>query len=301
MKRSKMKKLFSKSVLALVRLLSRTPFCMLYAFADVASFVLYRIVRYRLKVVRGNLKIMFPHKSDEERKEIEKRFYRHFADYVVETLKGVTIPKPEVMKRFVIRNPELIDEYNKAGRSVFVYSAHQGNWEWFITMPQYFPNSIIQTFYQPQSSKLVDEITLMARTREGIVAVESQKGYRHIVTCQREGKVATTLIIGDQSPHRGAQKHWTNFFGKDTPFLCGPAIIGQKTNQVLVYPSYVGYKRGYYELELRLITDEPKTLSKEAIIDRFAAYLEDDLHRYPELWLLSHRRWKHKHEDFPDE
>lgn len=296
-----MKSLFNKTIIGLIKLLSHIPLCVLYVFADISAFLLYRVVRYRLKVVRGNLEIMFPHKSEKERRAIEKRFYRHFADYVMETLKGVSIPKPEVLKRFVIKNPELIDNYNKMGRSVFIYSAHQGNWEWFITMPQYFPNCVRQTFYQPQSSKLVDDITLLSRTREGIVAVESQKGYRHIVTSQRNGVVATTLIIGDQSPHRGAQKHWTNFFGRDTAFLYGPATIGQKTNQVLVYPSYVGYKRGYYEIELRLITDEPKTLTKEAIIDRFAAYLEDDLNRYPELWLLSHRRWKHKHEDFPNE
>lgn len=296
-----MKEVFNKSVIAFIKLLSRTPLCVLYFFSDVSAFLLYRVARYRLKVVRDNLLIMFPHKTDAERKAIEKRFYKHFADYIAETLKAITIRKDDLLKRFVIKNPELVNDYIKAGRSVFLYSAHQGNWEWFITMPQYFPYGQRQTFYQPQTTQLVNDITLASRTREGIIAVESQKGYRHIVTCQKEGKVASTLIIGDQSPHRGAQKCWTNFFGRETAFLYGPATIGQKTNQVLIYPSYVGYKRGHYEIELRLITDEPKSLSKEEIIGRFAAYLEDDLCRYPELWLLSHRRWKHKREDFPNE
>lgn len=260
----------------------------------------YHIVNYRIKVVRSNLLKAFPEKDDKERKQIEKRFYKHFCDYIFETLKAMSISHEELLKRMKFTNPELVDNYNKQGRSVFAYAAHLGNWEWFMIFPSYFPNAKIQTFYQPQSNKFFNDLTLYSRSRDNIVPVESQRGYRHIVENMRNNEVTTTLIIGDQSPHHGAQKHWTNFFNIDTAFLVGPATIARKTNQVLVYPSYTGYKRGYYTVEWKLISDDPQSVEIGVLIDRFAALLEDDIRRIPELWLWTHRRWKHKHEDFLD-
>jgi len=65
----------------------------LYVFSDVLSFFIYRVVRYRLKVVRRNLRHAFPNKTERERQELERRFYRHFAEYIVETIKLATATK----------------------------------------------------------------------------------------------------------------------------------------------------------------------------------------------------------------
>jgi KDO2-lipid IV(A) lauroyltransferase len=46
--------------------------------------VMYHIGKYRRKVVRGNLLRSFPEKTDAERLQIERKFYRYLSDYMLE-------------------------------------------------------------------------------------------------------------------------------------------------------------------------------------------------------------------------
>ena len=55
-----------------LKLLSRLPFPILYAFSDFLFVVSYYIVGYRIKVVRKNLRNSFPEKSTAELKKIEQ-------------------------------------------------------------------------------------------------------------------------------------------------------------------------------------------------------------------------------------
>jgi len=71
------------------------------------GFVLiYYILRYRRNVVKSNLESSFPEKSKEELKEIERKFYRWFADYFIESVKLLSISKEELSKRLTIHNAE---------------------------------------------------------------------------------------------------------------------------------------------------------------------------------------------------
>ena len=52
--------------LLLVALIGITPFFVLYRLADFVYLVLYKLLGYRKKVVRSNLKRAFPDKTEEE-------------------------------------------------------------------------------------------------------------------------------------------------------------------------------------------------------------------------------------------
>jgi lauroyl/myristoyl acyltransferase len=65
------------------------------------------MVGYRKKVVRTNLQNSFPEYAEEKRLLIERQFYGHFCDLIVESIKAFTISREELEKRFVHRNPEL--------------------------------------------------------------------------------------------------------------------------------------------------------------------------------------------------
>ena len=281
----------------LVMCVSRLPMSVLYVFADLTYFIMYRVIRYRIKVVRSNLRLAFPSRTDSQLHATEKAFYHHLADYFFETIKGLTIGDEELLRRYVIRNPEVLRQLTEQGKNVFLYGAHIGNWEWLTSLPLYYPDIQIQTFYQPQRHAFSNAMTLQQRTRRGIVAVESQKGFRFMYKYVSSGAVSITLILGDQCPHYAAQKYWVDFMGQDTPFLVGPEHIARKLNIALVYPSYVAYSRGHYEVEMRVIEPNPKECPEQECTARFADFLADDLERLPELWLWSHRRWKLKHED----
>ena len=63
---------------SILRLFSRLPLWMLYRISDLLFLLVYFVVRYRRKVVRENLSRSFPDRSKQERRLIERRFYRFF-------------------------------------------------------------------------------------------------------------------------------------------------------------------------------------------------------------------------------
>ncbi|MBQ2322280.1 MAG: lysophospholipid acyltransferase family protein [Bacteroidales bacterium] len=284
----------------IIRGFSHLPMIVLYVFSDFVYFLLYWVVGYRQKVVRKNLITVFPNKTDKERLQIERKFYRHLSDYFFETIKSLTISDEELVKRLKVSNIELINDLLEKGKSVFLYAPHFGNWEWFTVLPLLLPGKEIHCFYQKQGNRFANYLSVESRTRRNIAAAESHHGFRYTYECIRKGIASMTLVIGDQCPHRTAQKIWLPFCGQDTPFLAGPEHIARKLDIALVYPSFVGYKSGYYEVDLHMIAENPRDLPDHECTSRFAALIEDDLRRIPQLWLWSHRRWKLKHEDFPD-
>ena len=78
-----------KTVFALVILLSKLPLKILYIFSDILYFLMYHVIGYRKNVVYENLKNSFPEKNREELKQIERRFYSNFSDYIVENIDRV--------------------------------------------------------------------------------------------------------------------------------------------------------------------------------------------------------------------
>ena len=84
------------------------PMWALYILSDILYVLVYKVVRYRVKVVRQNMKASFPDKSDTELRRLEREFYHHFADYVVETIKLAHISLEELQRRAFLKNPELV-------------------------------------------------------------------------------------------------------------------------------------------------------------------------------------------------
>jgi KDO2-lipid IV(A) lauroyltransferase len=62
----------------------------------------------------------------------------------------------------------------------------------------------------------------------------------------------------------------------------------------VVYCHIVKPRRGYYEIKIDIITMEPQNTPDFYIIEEFNKLLEADIVNQPEIWLWSHRRWKHK-------
>ena len=75
------------------------PMWALYILSDILYILIYKVVRYRVKVVRQNMKASFPDKSETELRQLEREFYHHFADYVVETIKLAHISLEELQRR----------------------------------------------------------------------------------------------------------------------------------------------------------------------------------------------------------
>ncbi|NME69709.1 lysophospholipid acyltransferase family protein [Flammeovirga aprica] len=273
-------------------LLSILPIQLLFILSDITYIVIYKCIKYRKDVVSENLKKAFPEKSKQELLNIEKKFYKHFCDLMFESIKTLTINEKSIQKRFQLQNTELIDDLYAQNKSVLLYAAHLGNWEWQAFFPKYLSGHQVTAFYQPLSNKYFDELMQIIRGRMGVLCIPSQKGYKTMMKMKADKKLTFNLMIGDQCPAWNSAKYWTEFLHQKTAFLLGADAISKKSDCAVVYPKCTKIKRGVYKTEFILLDSSPKNAKTFSIVEKYSKVLEQNIKLQPDLWLWSHKRWK---------
>lgn len=280
-------------LLPFIYLLSILPFNLLYAKSDYLFFWLYHVIGYRKNVVRKNLKKSFPEKSDIELKQIEVKFYHHLCDLILESLKAYTISEKELRKRCTIKNPEIMEKFALNGKSICIAMGHYGNWEWAgqrVSMDTKFKLLVL---YRKIKNQHFDNFMQRLRSRFGAVPVEMRETVKAILNFQKNKIPTATVFIADQSPPPG-NAYWINFLNQKTPVFKGTEKIATKYDMPVLFGHVHKIKRGYYEIELNIICENPALLNEMELTKLHTQMLEKYINQNPEYWLWSHRRWKHK-------
>ncbi len=274
------------------------PMRLLYVLSDIFYLIIYWVIRYRVPVVRKNLKSSFPDKSEEELKQLEKAFYHHFADYIVETLKLAHISLQELQERAYVQNPELIDKLMDNGHPCCLFlMGHYGNWEWYSGSNSRFKDARLYQIYRPLNNKAVDKIFIHLRTKFGSSGIPKNDTGREVVRLVRNKVRSGVVFLADQTPSPSNLHYWTNFLNQDTSVLTGAERLARKLNTPVVFLDVQMVKRGYYTLEIQLIAENPKETPENWITEEYARRLEKSILRKPEGWLWTHKRWKYKRSD----
>lgn len=275
------------------------PLRLLYILSDILYVFAYKIISYRVKVVRTNLKNAFPEKSDAERKKIERDFYHHFCDYFVETIKLLHISDEEIRERMVFKNMELVEELMKDGNSALMYLGHYGNWEWVTSIAlRMEDNTQLGQIYRPLRNKATDDIFLKIRSRFGTVNIPKNNVLRVIARLKQTKKRLLIGFMADQNPGWNNVHYWSKFMNQDSAVFTGVERIAKSTGFAVVYLDVTKTSRGVYEGVCKLISDNPKEEPEFAITERYIRAMEKTILRNPAYWLWTHKRWKYKKEDF---
>lgn len=275
------------------------PLRCLYLLSDILFIVACYAVRYRRTVVLNNLRNAFPEKTDKERKQIARKFYRFFCDLFIETLKVIHVDTKEIHRRIYYSNPDILDELYKQNKQVFFVTGHYGNWEWLATLEPTHPYHLA-TLYQPLQNKFFDRFFYDLRTKYGTDAIPSHASIRAITGYRNENRLTTLCFLSDQSPQKHLINYWTTFLNQDTPVYLGIEKLAKRYNTAVLYYEVRRIKRGYYAVDITQITGNAAETADREITDRHVALLEQTIRRNPQYWLWSHRRWKYKRENVND-
>jgi Kdo2-lipid IVA lauroyltransferase/acyltransferase len=270
--------------------LSILPLRILYVISDGLYIIIYYLVGYRKNVVRQNLANSFPEKSEQERLEIERKFFSYFCDVLVETVKLLTISKEETMKRCFMKDNSVFEQAAAQGKSVVLVLGHYGNWELAalgMSLAWRYPITII---YQELSNPKFEKLIQATRSKFGAILVTKSKVYRQVI--EYKGITAYTFVA-DQTPLPKVA-YWTDFLHQDTPVFQGPEKIARKLKAPVVYAIMKPVRRGYYEMFAELMEAQPEATTEGSITEQFTRRLEADIKERPEFWLWTHRRWKQK-------
>lgn len=278
-------------VYGLLYLISLLPFFILYGIADFFFVIIYFVIGYRKQIVMDNLRNSFPDKTEKELKKIARKFYRNFMDNWIETIKLVSISKKSLNKR-ITGNFEVFQQLHTTGRSVQLNLGHFFNWEIMTLHTGINQPYTFLTVYLPQSSKTMNRLIQKIRSRWGNPQLSTGEMARAIIPWRKKQYL---LALGaDQSPALPETSYWLYFRHRPAAFAKGPEKYARTQNIPVVMMTTTRPKRGHYHFDYFLLADEPKSLPDGELIRRYVKHMEENIQEQPEIYLWSHRRWKHK-------
>ena len=239
----------------------------------------------------ANLNIAFPEKTEKEKKLIAKKFYHNLIDTFIETIKMISASKKFILKRFT-GNWEVINSLKETGRPVQLHLGHNFNWEWGNAAGAMHTQFPFLGVYIPITNRNFERLFLKLRSRYGTIMLRATHMREDFLPYRNTQYLLA--LAADQSPGDPNKGWWFNFFGKPTAFVKGPgknAIIG---DTIIVFCFIHKTRRGRYEAVFSLAETNPKNFTEIELTARFVKYLEEVIRQYPDMWLWSHRRWKHE-------
>lgn len=279
--------------LPFIYLISVLPFPILYLVSDLFYILMYHVIGYRRKVVMQNLRNSFPDKSEMELKKLEKKFYHYLCDLFLETFKTLTI-SPSKMAKHCYPTEKAIGIFKKLAeenRNSVIVMGHYGNWEWGGNAFSFNCKQQLYVIYHPLANKYFNELIIRMRKRFGTDLIKMKETFKDMYS--KKGELNTTAFIADQTPSPD-KAYWTTFLNQDTPVFQGVEKISQKLNYPVVYISIKRLDRGHYLVDAEMLFENPQDTKENEILESFTRRLEADIINQPEIWVWSHKRWKHK-------
>ncbi len=266
-----------------------------YVVSDLIFPLIYYVIRYRRQVVFHNLSNSFPEKSKKEITVIAKKFYRNFLDSFIETLYFDRISEREIKKRLTLLNQDLPEHYLSQNRPVILALGHFNNWEWNCSWPLHskYKGYVI---YKKLTNKSFDLFYYNMRARFGITPLERADTYRQLISDSIANTASASAFLMDQTPRKNEIQYWTTFLNQDTPIVTGTEKVARKLDAAVLFCNLRKIKRGYNRMEFSVIAEHASETVPFEITEKATRRIEEMIIQNPELWLWSHKRWKHKRE-----
>jgi KDO2-lipid IV(A) lauroyltransferase len=225
--------------------ISWLPLGVLYGLSDILFFFLYTLSGYRKKIVMENLRNSFPEKSEQELNRIMKKFFRHFCDVVVESLKTFSISEKNLQKRVKPVNTSLIEHYYQKGKSVILCTGHYANWEWPALAFIRHSNHKALGIYLPLKNKFFDKKLQDTRSKFGLTLMSVKEVSDYFEAHKNDA--CSYGFIFDQSPSNPKKGHWMKFLNQDTSVLTGVERYAVKYDFPVIYEELQSRPRQVYD------------------------------------------------------
>src|SRR5579871_5866137 len=276
-----------------LKILGILPRSLARAFAIAIAQMVY-LLHVRLRQVgMRNLQMVFPEKSEAERKRILRGVFTSLGRELAELCQ---FPRytPENVDEVVVY--EGLENYERAyarGKGVLFLTAHFGAWELsaFAHSLHGHPVNIVM---RPMDNPYLDRLLQQYRTMHGNKVVPKDDFVRGLLAAMKAGETVGILMDTNMTPPQGV---FVDFFGIKACTASGLARIAMRTDAAVV-PGFTIWDEamGKYRLRFDPALDLVRTGDTESDVVAntalFTKAIETHIRRYPEQWLWVHRRWK---------
>jgi KDO2-lipid IV(A) lauroyltransferase len=255
------------------------------------GIVLYIIFPYRKGVARSNLRQAFPDVSPQERRNILRRAYQHFAVMLVDFFRIPLLTESKLASLIDFDETHL-PEAVELQRGALIMSAHVGNWELMIPVLAKSGYPLVP-IVMPQKGPGGTYIKSV-RDSMGCGYISKKSSTRTMLRLLKEGKFLG--LAGDQDSRKSGI--WVTFFNHLSSRPRGGAVFSIQTGAPLLAGWCVLQPDNRYHISFTPITADDLPTDKESAIleltQRYVSAVEEIVRRYPEQYFWFHRMWKTK-------
>lgn len=273
-----------------LRLVGSLPLWLLYAVTASVMFLVFRVTRSRVGVVRGNIEGCFPGLGRGEVDRLVAGHYYQVAQTVAEVFKAAGMSPSQFSARVRLKNLPLAQQALGQGKPVLLVAAHQANWEWVLHALALHLGYPLDVGYKPIKSRWAEAMMFAIRTRFGAHLVPAKDLLGDML--KRRNIVRGIAMLADQEPLSSDHKHWLRFLGRDTAFYMGPEQMAKATRYAALFVALRRLRRGHYEIEFMPLADAGERLEPGEFTTRYARLVEREILAAPRDWTWGHRRWK---------
>ncbi len=278
--------------------ISKLPWSLFYILSSIIYVVVYYFIGYRKKIVTENLVLVFPDKSKKEINKIRKAFYKHMCDMFMEMTKSLSISKEEMIKRFKIIDPDSFRELQSRNKGIIVLMGHYASYEWAIAA-QFIMDFPIVAVYKKIKNKHFDKLVHRIRGRFNTRLIHSHNVIKEVTRDKVHKRLCAYGLLSDQSPRLKNALYWTDFMGIKVPIITGGEVLAKRLDMAVAFLKVEKVKRGYYQAKFVTITEDAKNCENHYITKTYLRMLEEQIRNRPELYLWTHKRWKHRNAKTP--
>lgn len=286
-----------RALIALMWLLHWLPLPILGRLGEGLGSLLYLYMKPRRRITLINLRLCFPEKTEEERRQIAKQHFQAYARSALE--RGVLWWAPESrLKRLIQIEPGVPFDTLNAGPTIllcphFVCLEIPG-----ISLVLNSDYSIC-TIYAKQQNKVVDEALLKGRSRfRPVTLLSREKGVKPIIRAMRDG---LPFIMLPDMDFGIRDAEFVPFFGIPAATLTATARIAATTGANVVpmittfLPNYKGWKTTFYPAWENYPGDDMVAATR-----RMNAFIEERVRETPAEYFWAHKRFKTRPPGEPD-
>ncbi len=248
----------------------------------------------RREIIEFNLRLVFPERSEAERRALEREVARHFGRAVLDAIRIQRLRPEELLETVTVSGWDHVERATALGRGVFFLTAHIGSWEVAALVTGLRMEGGLSVVNRPLDNPLLEAELDRLRRRYGNRVFGKRSIAREMI--RQLGRGGGVGILIDQRVDEDV--------GVAVPFFGHPAwthpILARmvRRTRAPVVPTFaVREAPGRYSLRYEaplLVDDLPKAeLEDEPLTARFMEILESAIRDRPEQWLWYHDRWRH--------
>ncbi len=277
----------------LLKFIKILPLSVIYLISDFTSFIIHKVFKYRVNIVKNNLKRSNLKIKSDQIQIIVNKFYKYFTDLYFESIKMDSFSKLDFDKRFKVINIDLLNKFYDEGKSVVLMVSHYSGYEWCTGLPYYIKHKF-SAVYTPIKNESINNFMYNSRSRHGLELISRYDAIKEIYKTEAQSITPHLYgLVADQSPQMRSKNYWSKFLGVKVPIFTGSERIAKKLSLPVVYARMKKIERGYYSVDFQLIAENPNDYKDYEITEKYLKLVENQLREDPYPYLWTHNRFKH--------